>query len=999
MFVDKEKSVLRKGLVGRHALFRFSALVIPIVISMFTGPVYPEDLTGWKALHPEAGRNFILNGDFETGPVGVMPKNWGRVEYWAASTTASVETVKLDEGNQALCIRFLTDGGCVINYLLREKNEYFSLRDPAILFHSLRVKNLGNGRVYGVVIDPKYATVSQTEPVYRTDKWQETFSIVGPKSGDIGMVRIYIKDAKAGDVYFIDDYILKTVTEKEAEDIRDKDNKSAAWMEIAGGPAGLEAGKAGNILNDSSFESTQGAVPLRYGTKWWTHGGEIVRTNDAPHGEYVINRECYSDPCLYCPDIPYTFSFFAKAPEGSVVKACVVSPPAGDFDCNIWFRTPDIAKTITKTFQGTGQWTRYSFSFIPRMIKGKPNQVLTAGLSGDNDCFFDAVQLEEGALTDYRPQKLELFTLIPRRKETSNVTLFFDKEKIPVIAVAQRMDRETPESVAAEIIVNDFWENTVRAIPLALQFPAKAVAVTQEVALSSLPRGVYRVYIKSGTTQSRSVAFGIVGRYLAEGSEIAGGSHETGLDFNRAFIEALGLTWTRHHAAYWGTYYDRGTMPADGKSYDWSSTEKEIAQKSKDKKLRFWGSVAYPPDPWTQRIDTGQLVSDPKMLDEFLDGLAGYMALAVGRFKDVIKYWECWNEPSEKNMPPLVYLPMLKRFYKTVKSIDPNAVVIGGCPCSAEGIETYILPLIKMGAANYLDVISYHSYLEGWPEEKISNTAGKTLIWQLAQLNKTLKEAGAKKDLWDNEFWLSGSDWYTDAGERVPLAAPTSLAGKAPCFNYRTGAAAIVHLVTIEYAYGVRHFGLHCFDHDVSFQFPQKPEYDMRAFSYDYAVKPKAISYAVICNKLNGAKIVDRHIGKRFLYFVFEKPGNKTFAVLFARKGEKARLELENARGLDFRNIFDDSFPGVKRKWKRTIIELTGEPVYIETDRPAGDVASILRAVEDSGGKLSPPQKTNHGLKMWLIQIWSRARGIVYDLLKACPPMPERQSGNSDRDN
>ena len=51
--------------------------------------------------------------------------------------------------------------------------------------------------------------------------------------------------------------------------------------------------------------------------------------------------------------------------------------------------------------------------------------------------------------------------------------------------------------------------------------------------------------------------------------------------------------------------------------------------------------------------------------------------LWVSRFKGRIKYWEVMNEPNGHHLTPPMYFEVLKNAYPAIKSMDPEAVVMG----------------------------------------------------------------------------------------------------------------------------------------------------------------------------------------------------------------------------------------------------------------------------------------------------------------------------------
>jgi len=874
----------------------------------------------YRKIVPLTGKNMLRNGDFEkdTNADG-MPDEWGRVEHWLKTTRAEVGRVKMPDGNHVLKVHFLTDGGCIVNYLLAQKSRYFEPGQATDVYHTLRVKHAGHGVVYGHTINSQYKAIGSTRKIGTRGDWRTASAVYRYDPAvrrSIALVRIYIRGARAGDTYWIDDYVLKTVTAAESKALSRGTETRKSWKVVSSRKAAAVKGvRKGNLLHDSSFESNPDYCPVRFGAKWWAHGGKIVK-DDAAHGDCAISGGATSDPLLFRNGKPHTISFFAKKNAGNRVTATVSDSFSGNM-------------AARKTFTVTSDWKRFSFAFIPMQHEEAAQAALKVSIRGVG-CLIDAVQLEEGGLTDYASRDGELSLLVSRRADRSYVSFFYDGEKVPVLVAAQKSG---PAEVKADIVVRDLWMNVVSRTPVSFSIPAGKVVAREDAAIGPFPRGAYLVGLEGGGEKSRSMQFGVISRALAKGSEIMGGSHETGRKFNRHLIDALGVTWTRHHAAYTGSYWGRkANRPWLGKSY-WRSCDKYTREKAWNPKLRHWGSSFYPPEPW--RSEVRKVSGTKKPLPEgFYKNSTEYFEAAVPRYKKTIKYWECWNEPVQ--FTPEQYLQMLKWFNKTIKRLDPQAVTVGFSGFLDPGYwKSYMVPLMEMGALEHCDVLSYHGYFNGWPE---GDTAwnGKSLVYYLDHIRKQTAKAGkADMPIWDNEFTFQGRSWY----ERERVGDKRS--ARAEPFDYAAGASVIVHYVTIAYANGVSHFGAHCFDHNLTFQIRGHPDYNKPAMDYDYAIKPKAISYAVVCNKMNGAKFV-RKIRKEGLFVhVFDKPSG-SLAVVFMEKGRKATLSMAKADGLTFRNLFDGPFTGVSKADGRIMLQLVGQPVYIESKADGKTLADAL---------------------------------------------------------
>jgi len=709
-----------------------------------------------------------------------------------------------------------------------------------------------------------------------------------------------------------------------------------------------EAAKAtdvakGNLLADSSFEGLVGVESIMNGPRWWAGGGQILREG-GQHGSICIKRYARTDPIPYSPGIPYTLSFYAKGPEGASLKAIVrhshkLTPSQG------------IRKKVVPQLQFeaklTNQWKRYSFAFRPGPFMLVSNQNLVIQAEG-KDAVFDAFQLEQGGLTEYAPKPLEFFVNFQDRDGRYWVNYCFDDKPIPVRVVATR---QSSGEVSATLIVRDFWMQPAHTRPIKLKIVDGAVAADLTVQLPLLPKGSYRIYLEGGGVKARSMVFGVIGRDLREPAEIMGASHMAGLDWNALFTDDFGITWSRHHAAYTGPHGSRTVhTPWLGKDY-WADEDKQLSQKTKNPKLRFWGGFHYPPAPWDRPdcslpikgVYMQKYLASGKMLPEdFYAKNEEYFRAAVPRFKNTIKYWECWNEPTNWSFTPKSYFEMLKWFYKLIKELDSDAVVVGFSGfLTPKTWNEFVVPLMEMGALQYCDVISYHGYFDDWAEDKLWDY--KELRHYLDTIRQYAAKAG-KPDMpiWDDEFSLWGESWYDD--ER-PVAVAVPKRDPRLRFDGCGAVSQIVHYVTIGYAYGIRHFGPHLFTFRDPEQDQHRIEYFQPAMDYDGSIKPKAIAYAVVCHKMNDAKLVAERIKGDLFVYTFSKPGG-SLAVVFTRHGKSAKLEMGKAEGVKFRDAFDAPFKGVAIKDGRTVIRLRDhDPIYVESSLSGDALARILEGL------------------------------------------------------
>lgn len=124
----------------------------------------------------------------------------------------------------------------------------------------------------------------------------------------------------------------------------------------------------------------------------------------------------------------------------------------------------------------------------------------------------------------------------------------------------------------------------------------------------------------------------------------------------------------------------------------------------------------------------------------------GYVRYVVEYFGDKVKYYELFNETNYMTYSAVDgagYTKLLKRVYTAIKEISPNSKVIGGVMASigpGQGVDlAYGEAIIDAGAADYMDYMSFHPYIQPYSPESV-NWAGQIQQMQDMIQRKTGKE-------------------------------------------------------------------------------------------------------------------------------------------------------------------------------------------------------------------------------------------------------------------
>jgi sugar lactone lactonase YvrE len=120
----------------------------------------------------------------------------------------------------------------------------------------------------------------------------------------------------------------------------------------------------------------------------------------------------------------------------------------------------------------------------------------------------------------------------------------------------------------------------------------------------------------------------------------------------------------------------------------------------------------------------------------------------VQHFKGRVKVWEIMNEPNF-SMKPEEYVAMLKQVSPLIKSLDPQAQVMGPALCGI--LMGWYESFYKLGGGPLVDILSLHDY-EG--NESIDEVHWR---WKFDALRKLMAQHGdADKPVWQTERVLGG---------------------------------------------------------------------------------------------------------------------------------------------------------------------------------------------------------------------------------------------------
>ncbi len=111
--------------------------------------------------------------------------------------------------------------------------------------------------------------------------------------------------------------------------------------------------------------------------------------------------------------------------------------------------------------------------------------------------------------------------------------------------------------------------------------------------------------------------------------------------------------------------------------------------------------------------------ADRPQSPEAIEGFCRYSEFVVRHFGKDVRLYEIWNEwdipiglpeRHRKEGSPESYVKLLKAVYPRIKGVDLNVTVIAGASTSGAVKKGWLEEIVKLGALDYCDAISIHSY-------------------------------------------------------------------------------------------------------------------------------------------------------------------------------------------------------------------------------------------------------------------------------------------------
>lgn len=631
-------------------------------------------------------------------------------------------------------------------------------------------------------------------------------------------------------------------------------------------------------------------------------------------------------------------------------------------------RLGESKQVATQKLKLTTSWQRY-------VIRGEVAIQVYAQIVfiGKGQVRLDAAMLEIAAPgkpepSPYRPA--EKFLSFVDTRDTYGIG-FAGKPQLLTISIVNR--ERVAGKLSGLLTIVDYYGKTV--FTRHLNFADRQYGQKQEVNLACPATGYYKAVFALEHEQhpvtASECAFAIVPqRDMTRLEDTPFGMHTWPTAQNLTMLKMIGVSMIRDHLSMltkWMTI-----EPAQGK---FQNVDREL-ERIRQAGLGFLGSLDYTP-LWasTIRPEYPALKKFNMPADLWYYArlypprnptlMIPYIKYAVGRYRKFTNYWETWNEvkiidnTARRQDTPFksgfIHLTMDELLtssalvYRTVKGVNPDAVVVGQYVCH----EPYsqLLDIIKAGGLKHVDKLAVHFYQgqgKGIPPDEPSERGEPPLRQRVEQWREQMKISGREVGLWDTEFGLCRTrsnyhNWnYKINWDGVTPATAISYIVKSYLVRLSLGFEKVFYYSTFRpnYLYSYEPF-----------------------IEFDFKPQPATAAFAVMTNLFDGAKFYPDLLDDRYAHIL--KAGKERqfiYAIWLKNAGAGLRFRLSPEHVGSILNVMGNKISGTAA--------VTTEPLYIVTEKEIGPELlktyhTVLKTTPSISGnvkKANQPYIENTGL-------------------------------------
>jgi hypothetical protein len=627
-------------------------------------------------------------------------------------------------------------------------------------------------------------------------------------------------------------------------------------------------------------------------------------------------------------DRAYTVSAYLKAdrPGVKAVMYCGETTWAG----NDW-----------GAFPVSTQWQRYHFTFFTNDFKKSGSYLTWVGISPEckeGTLWVDAVQLEQGGLSDFRPAAPLEFGV-----EVKAPDKLFESGAPCAATLHLRNNAARPFGGAVKYEVRDYWEKVVRDGSVAVNVAAASTA-EYPVDLGVLPCGYYRGYFTGPGGDVKDVIFGVYQPQpltaLPDDWPLACHNDPS------PFVRKLGFGSVRAFEIF----EFAGIAPQKGK-FDFSRSDCMVdeAQRCGLSIMPILGQFDWPsyraeppvPPYAQQKVGTGT-VGGRRMTWPTIEAWKDYVRALTSHYKGRVAFWEVLNEPN-LSMTPQEYVPYLKAAYEAAKEGDPSCKVVGVCATSdrAGRPDSFTQKVLELGGAGCFDILSVHLYDTHPPEATLD--AGSDQL--LEGWRKALAAGGKKAPVWDTErSFSSRQNAYSERKVSVPVEYCDEPQFLIDTFRHKAEYMIRETLLDSVAGGGGRFYWFGLFDYGTCFITHRYFQpYGLDHAEFDGAPRPELIAANGLARALAGVSHPYRQLSwggtRRCVVFAGEEG---SVAALWDWSGtSRVAFPVEEGR-FGLLNFFGEPISASADAKGELTVELEGAPKYLSLPGQDGEAACRL---------------------------------------------------------
>lgn len=451
-------------------------------------------------------------------------------------------------------------------------------------------------------------------------------------------------------------------------------------------------------------------------------------------------------------------------------------------------------------------WTRHTFTFRPEaeQIFISLGFDLTDTHIETNTVWIDGVQLSKST----EPQTYQPRAMVEVGLETNKLGNLFSYGDEPEITATIFNSDRTPRSIIMQLKTTDFDDAVANEITLKVRVsPGQTIRMPIDPGVRS--KGFYRMHLScegAEVAMTRPLRFAIIEPYTKTDS-LFGINHACPWSHLLDLSKQIGILWFRDWSLQW-----QHVEPEKG-NFEFTEPDYQI-NRLLERGLNVLPLLPFPSSTWSSSADPEEIVSRnvkstsymPRDLEEF----SSYVRNTVWHYYGLLDTWEIMNEPiySSYALPETKgyqindYIELLQVATQAVKTVDPEALVIGGV-----GGPTHAIDFIQAGGLPFVDILNFHlspgliapdAYEESlrMVREQMNSLGIELPIWMTegayyADDDKPFepwKRAWLKLEPW-NRTWLEPLDSEIHASEWQVKLNTLLLAYGAERIFYHSGAS------------------------------------------------------------------------------------------------------------------------------------------------------------------------------------------------------------------